>query len=1548
VTQRYLFGPVTAEFAQQNLRALRQAGTCLAFGHAEGTDLTIAPNDTWESLSASLPAGWQPDFIALWLPYTGVPSWVWSAPLPIIGLAADWNLQWHRYRRQLRQCEVVLTDTVGVENLAREGITQAGAANLYGCEPVFLDAPCPEGGRDLDVLFVGNLHPPVQRERLAWLGRLARLGDRWRVAIHTGVFDDDYRRLLARARIVFNRGIRGECNRRAFEATALGALLFQEAENREVPNYFRDRQECIYYTDDTLEPLLEHYLTHENERRSIAEAGRARVQSYSFQALWESAVAGLEQDWASQETAARNRKPLAGVNGLLARTWEALSRGDGADVSLPADLTGALADHPRSADLHNALGLAVTLVAQGRGPTTGALAEKAVGHFRAAVQHDSDHAVAGLNLVEALVGIGQASEAVEQARRTLAILDRVAENQPRWLDAGHFPPSFDLFRVEWERAAWVNAGRPAAEAEAKRTLVRWRLHALLADLTSDLVHFHEAALARSDLPMTRAALGCALGRAKRPADALPHLRQAVTDNPFDLKAARALFLAWGESKDGDAQRRLARDRRRLAQAAPKAVPAEPWFEDAAPVGDELASIIILCCNQLDYTRLCLESVLQHSRPPYELILVDNGSTDDTAQYLEEVRARAGPARVEVIHNEKNVGFPAGCNQGLAKASGRYVVFLNNDTVLTEGWLQGLIRWALQDWPKVGMVGAVTNYSRPPQQIPVDYSGLEGLDAFAARRRQECPGQALRVQRLTGFCLLARREALEQIGGFDEQFGVGFFDDDDLSVRALKAGFQLLVALNVFVHHFGSRTFTGLGIDCTKQLKENFDLFHAKWGTEESAGYRLPALPSPNHVNGDGAASEIGPALCPTIAAAPSANGHHPRISLSMIVKNEEANLPDCLASAADLVDEIVIVDTGSTDRTKEVAARFSARIFDFPWCDDFSAARNESLNHTSGEWVFWLDADDRLDEDNRRKLRNLFGNLNGESAAYVMKCICLPDQQTGTITAVDHIRLFRNHPAIRWQHRVHEQILAAVRKAGSEVRFTDVAVHHTGYCDGALRRKKLERDLRLLNLEKAERPDDPFTLFNFGAIYQELGRHTEAIPLLRRSLERSEPSDSITHKLYALIAGCHRALGQVPEAIAVCQEGLKRFPDDIELLFVQGVLLRERGELAPAAASLERVLTVQPPKQFGSMDAGVRGYKARHNLAVVYHQQGRAAEAEAQWRPAVAERPDFLPSWIGLGELYLSSGRWKEFEEVVQHLDAHPGAGFEGEVMRARGHMARREFGPALGLLRRVTSQHPNAVWPRVILSHALLQEGKDLAAAEQALRDVLTLDPGHSEARHNLSLVLRNQNRPPDDQVAAGRSLADLYNAACSTPSDIHEHLPKLYELASQCRHVTELGTRAGTSTTALLFAQPQQLVCYDKIKHPHVDLLRALAGRTLFHFRLADVLAVEIDETDLLFIDTYHVYEQLKEELRLHAGKARKYIVLHDTTTFGERGEAPGSRGLWPAVEEFLAQRNFRLLERHTNNHGLTVLESIRPVAHEQGEAIRNGRSSETEVSP
>ena len=238
--------------------------------------------------------------------------------------------------------------------------------------------------------------------------------------------------------------------------------------------------------------------------------------------------------------------------------------------------------------------------------------------------------------------------------------------------------------------------------------------------------------------------------------------------------------------DAEGKRQLVEEQHCLWQACPSLVSAEAWFSPPRPKGNELASLIIPCCNQLEYTRQCLESVLRHTREPYELLLVDNGSSDGTLGYLEEIRRRRRPARTVVLHNETNRGFVAACNQALEETKGKYVVFLNNDTIVTPGWLEGLIGWLMKEWPNAGLVGPVSNGAMDWRQcIRPGYTDLADLDAFAALRRQTFSGKTQVVLRLTGFCLLVRREVLGRLGRLDERYGMGFFEDDYLCVRRGK-------------------------------------------------------------------------------------------------------------------------------------------------------------------------------------------------------------------------------------------------------------------------------------------------------------------------------------------------------------------------------------------------------------------------------------------------------------------------------------------------------------------------------------------------------------------------------------------------------------------------------------------------------------------------------------------------------------------------------------------------------------------------------------------
>lgn len=1348
---RYLFGPVPRSFAEQKLHGPRQSGQCLTF-HAEPGegDVLLRPEDSWEDLLTRLPTDWSPNLLVLWLPYTTVPHCLWSAPLPRLGLASDWNLMWHYYRNRLSGCDVVVTDTCGSELFQRAGLNHVRAGNLCGCERVFVETTWPEQPRDIDILVVGNFNPAVQRERMPWLSRLSRLSRRWRVVLRAGVFGDSYRHLLARSRIVFHASNRHKVGPRAFEAAAAGALIFQERDNRELHDYFRDRQECVLYRPDEVEELLNHYLEHEDERRALAEAARARAGNYRFEDFWERILASLPPEELRRDGVPTSQNCASKVEELLTRCWEALQSSQWEDIGLVADLEKAAQAEPTLAALHNAVGVMLGRQAQARSSAKAA-AEVAAECFRRALACQPEFAVAGLNLAEALAASGQELAAIEAGRRTLELLQRHAELKPHLVEGLPSGRSFDLFHVEWERAAWDNAGRPSDETQAKHTLLRWRLHTLLAQWSGELTHAYEAAFLRPDLPTTRAALGVTLLRANHPVEALDHLRPAVAGNPLDRAAARACLQAMNAVGDGEGKRQFVEDQRCLWQASPSLVSAEAWFSPPRPKGDELASLIIPCCNQLEYTRQCLESVLQHTREPYELLLVDNGSTDGTLGYLEEIRRRRRPARTVVIRNETNRGYVAGCNQALEQTKGPYVVFLNNDAIVTAGWLEGLIGWLRKEWPNAGLVGPVSNGARDAQRIRPGYTDLADLDAFAAHRRRTFDGKMLAVPRLTDFCLLVHREVLDRIGRLDERYGMGFFEDDDLCVRAREAGYRLLIALDLYIHHFGNRTFQQLGLDTQQRLEANFELFRAKWGPEYIAGYHLPPpLPPPADqvpaaadaavVDGTPTSAVDGHSIGAVVAATPveAAIDSNIPVSLSMIVRNEEHHLPDCLRSVSGLFQDIVVVDTGSTDGTRAVAESFGARVFDFPWPDSFGAARNESLRHARGKWILWLDADDRLDEENRRQLETLLNNLGDEMDAYAMKVRSVLDAQRTSFRLLDQVRLFRNLPSIRWDYRIHEQILPTVNRAGGVVRWANVIIDHVGYVDSSTRRGKLERNLRLLELDYAERPKDAFTLFNLGWTLLDLGKTDEALTHLQSALQKTKPSSSTLRKLYHLLALAYRHLERKEEALQMCQQGLERFPLDAEMLCEQGLLQRDQRDFRGAEKSWLSLLDAQRGQYFSSEEVGLRGFRTRQLVAEIYRAQERRLEAEVQWRAALAERVDFEPAWMGLAELYLRSERWPELEYFLQKLEENGLNPAKVGWLRARGQVQRGEIAAARRTLAGVVVQDSSALGPRVLLSQVLLQEGRDWVAAERALRDVLEIDPNHAETRHNLRVLLR------------------------------------------------------------------------------------------------------------------------------------------------------------------------------------------------------------------
>lgn len=181
-------------------------------------------------------------------------------------------------------------------------------------------------------------------------------------------------------------------------------------------------------------------------------------------------------------------------------------------------------------------------------------------------------------------------------------------------------------------------------------------------------------------------------------------------------------------------------------------------------------------------------------------------------------------------------------------------------------------------------------------------------------------------------------------------------------------------------------------------------------------------------------------------------------------------------------------------------------------------------------------------------------------------------------------------------------------------------------------------------------------------------------------------------------------------------------------------------------------------------------------------------------------------------------------------------------------------------------------------------------------------------------------------------KTLEEIYKENCDTYSDIYEHLPTLKKYTEECQHVTEMGVRYVVSTYAFMMGKPKRLISYDILPVENFGInrmdLKKLAhdNGVFFDFYVGDTTKIEIEDTDLLFIDTWHVYQQLIVELRLHGNKSKKYIIMHDTTKFGEMGECGEGEGLMKAVHEFIESNpHWVIYEKFENNNGLTILKRV-----------------------
>jgi GT2 family glycosyltransferase len=238
-------------------------------------------------------------------------------------------------------------------------------------------------------------------------------------------------------------------------------------------------------------------------------------------------------------------------------------------------------------------------------------------------------------------------------------------------------------------------------------------------------------------------------------------------------------------------------------------------------------IILLTRNHLECTKPCVESILKHTHIPSRLIIIDNGSDEQKAkEYLKSLQGN-GLIKIEIFYNETNEGFPRAMNKGLRYSSAPYVCLLNNDTLVTEGWLEDMLNIARQN-PQIGILNPSSNtFNRYPDKG-------ESLDSFAERLKSQ-KGKWAETGSCVGFCMLIKREVIEKIGLLDESFGMAYAEDKDYCRRAQEAGYICARTKGSYVYHIGDQTFRELpGRD--ELFKQNTEILHKRWGRPQRIIY----------------------------------------------------------------------------------------------------------------------------------------------------------------------------------------------------------------------------------------------------------------------------------------------------------------------------------------------------------------------------------------------------------------------------------------------------------------------------------------------------------------------------------------------------------------------------------------------------------------------------------------------------------------------------------------------------------------------------------------
>ncbi|MEW5924422.1 MAG: tetratricopeptide repeat protein, partial [Candidatus Zixiibacteriota bacterium] len=391
------------------------------------------------------------------------------------------------------------------------------------------------------------------------------------------------------------------------------------------------------------------------------------------------------------------------------------------------------------------------------------------------------------------------------------------------------------------------------------------------------------------------------------------------------------------------------------------------------------------------------------------------------------------------------------------------------------------------------------------------------------------------------------------------------------------------------------------------------------------------------------------------------------VSACMMVKNEEELLPTCLESIRNWVDEIIIVDTGSTDRTIEIARSYGARVFSQKWSKDFSKHRNYSISKATCDWIFIIDADEEFIGDDLPELRRA---INQENFRIVSISVLNTDKKTGECTSfLPSPRLFKRDAGFHYEGIVHNQL----QFPGNEpILRVGARIKHYGYnLSHDLKMKKVARSRELLEKQLEISPDDPFVHFNYAQLLRGITKKPDselADLILRhaaRAVELSDPRNRATLPLH--LQGLHQqatvliAAGRFEEAVEKCRQALETKPDYLDALYTMAEAYGRMQDFNQAEKYFNKYLDEQkkydPAKEDLSIILlfGFMRHRAYYSLGLIHQIQGNLAQAENYYKKALAEQDPCLDINLKLADIYLNREEAdKAWEYIEKELALNP------------------------------------------------------------------------------------------------------------------------------------------------------------------------------------------------------------------------------------------------------------------------------------------------------